>query len=265
MDPARFEHDTAEPLAPFVREHRAPPAFGDARCLRIEYSCRGDRVPGRVLLPKRSDGPLPVIVLQHGIGGSKDAPYMEAAAPWVQGGVAVASIDFPLHGERVSPKFSERLLARPPHLGGLDATSEALWSEFARQSVLELRRLVDALVCLPELDAARLAYAGFSLGGIVGAVFCGVDPRPRAAALALAGANDHPSLDPRPYVASISPRPLLVVGAHDDATIPREATQALYESAHEPKKLEWFDGDHGSLPGKALKTMWLFLRAALQP
>jgi fermentation-respiration switch protein FrsA (DUF1100 family) len=109
-----------------------------------------------------------------------------------------------------------------------------------------------------------MAYAGFSLGSIVGATFCAVDPRPRAAALALGGAGvGPPESDPARTVADFAPRPLLVVGATRDATIPRSATEALFEAAGEPKQMLWFDGTHTELPGAALKAMWEFLREHL--
>ena len=50
----------------------------------------------------------------------------------------------------------------------------------------------------PELDGGRIAYAGFSLGAILGALYCPTDPRLRAAALALGGAGiGPPRLRPR--------------------------------------------------------------------
>jgi len=167
----------------------------------------------------------------------------------------VASIDFPLHGARASRKQPGRSGAGP----GL-----ALANELARQAVIDLRRALDAAAGLPGVDAQRVAYAGFSLGSIIGATFCGVDPRPRAAALALGGAGlGPPETDPLRHVGRIAPRPVLFIGATRDQTIPRAATEALFGAAGEPKQLLWFDATHTQLPGAALKAMWLFLRTAL--
>jgi hypothetical protein len=172
---------------------------------------------------------------------------------WVRGGAAIASIDFPLHGARASRKHA----AWPP-------ADSALANEMMRQAVIDLRRALDATAALPEIDAQRVAYAGFSLGSIVGATFCGVDPRPRAAALALGGGGlGPPESDPLRHVARIAPRPVLFVGATHDQRIPRAATEALFAAAGEPKQLLWFEGGHDALPGAALKAMWQFLRAPL--
>jgi hypothetical protein len=54
-----------------------------------------------------------------------------------------------------------------------------------------------------------------------------------------------------------------LIGATRDQTVPRSATEALFAAAGEPKQLLWFDASHDALPGKALKAMWLFLRAPL--
>jgi dienelactone hydrolase len=257
---ALFERDPAQPLDLWTREAEPPPGLSGARCVRFEFASRGDRVPGRVWLPRAGEAPCPVILLQHGAGGSKESGYLEAAAaPWVARGAAVASIDFPLHGERANPKLAGRLLP-----GGSGSRDDALRVEFTRQAVLDLRRSLDALARFAELDAARVAYAGFSLGTLVGALFCAVDTRPRAAALALGGAGfGPPALDPARFVAGIAPRPVLFVNARDDETVPRAAAEALHAAAAEPKEIAWFDGTHTTLPGVALKTMWSFLARQL--
>jgi dienelactone hydrolase len=226
----------------------------EVRALRFEFSSGGDRVPGRLLLPPRAERPVPVVLLQHGAGGSKRAPYIEAAAgPWAMRGLAVASIDFPLHGERSDAKLSKLLTGGAAALGDL-------WLDVHRRAVIDLARAVDAVAGLSEIDGERVGYAGFSLGSIIGTAFCAVDPRPRAAAFALGGGGVGPAaLDPTRYVARIAPRPVLFVNAEGDTTIPRAAAEALHNAAGEPKQVRWFDGTHTALPGVALKAMWEFL------
>jgi dienelactone hydrolase len=227
-----------------------------ARALRFEFTSRGDRVPGRLLLPPSGANPCPLILLQHGAGGSKESEYLDVvAAPWVARGAAVASIDFPLHGERANPK-----LARFLHSGAARPGDDALRTAFARQAVSDLGRALDTLAGIADLDAARVAYAGFSLGALVGVLFCALDSRPRAAALALGGGGfGPPALDPVRFVARIAPRAVLFVNARGDETLPRAAAEALHAAAAPPKEVAWFDGGHATLPGVALKTMWQFL------
>ena len=257
-----------EPLALATFERPAPGAYGGLRCLSLEFSSRGDRVPGQLVLPSSQER-APLIVLAHGLGSARNQDGMDAiGARWVREGAAVASIDFALHGERHNPKFSERLhgTAAGALTGGFEEpTSEMLWHEFIRQSVLDLRRLLDALEQVEAVDTKRLVYVGFSLGGIIGSIFCGVDPRPRGAALVIAGAGAAGApLDPTRFVPDIGPRPLLFVGATEDETIPRAATERLFEAASEPKQIEWFEAGHRTLPGVAMKSVWQFARPLLE-
>jgi dienelactone hydrolase len=255
-----------EPLDTWSAPLAPRPAWAGTRPFRFEYASRGDRVPGLLLLPAEPAGPYPLVLLQHGAGGSKESEYLDAARlPWVRQGVAVASIDFPLHGERASAKLSELLLTGLADLAGeTRADALALWDEFARQAVHDLRRALDALAPHPELDASRVAYAAFSLGAIVGALYCPQDARLRAAALALGGAGFGPAaLDPARHLPRFAGRPLLLVNATRDERIPRAAADALHAAAGEPKELLWFESGHADLPGRALKAMWEFLARAL--
>lgn len=262
-------NSSEEPLALFWSELPTPEAFGEASCRRFEFSSRGDRVPGRLILPKGA-GPHPLLLFQHGAGGSKESVYLEAAAPWVRSGLAVATIDLPLHGERSSAKLTERLLTdvrggiAHPEADALPQASQTLWIEFARQSVADLKHCLDAMASVPELDTDRMAYAAFSLGSMLGAIFCALDPRPKAAALALGGAGfGPPEVDPAGYIGALAPRPLLLINATRDELISKHAADALEAAAAEPKSRHWFDAGHDALPGEAMKTMWLFLREQL--
>jgi dienelactone hydrolase len=184
--------------------------------------------------------------------------------PWARRGLAVASIDFPLHGERASAKLSELLFAALASAGRAPADADALFGEFARQAVTDLSRAVDALSALPEIDASRIGYAAFSLGAIVGSLYVPYDARVRAAALAVGGAGVGPEeLDPAAHIGGFAPRPLLFVNAARDERIPRAAAEALHAAAREPKEIHWFEAGHQDLPGRALKTMWSFLASHL--
>jgi len=262
---SRLSSDPREPLGLTRRAAPAPADWPDLRAVRFEFSSRGDRVPARLLLPPEDEGPLPVVLLQHGAGGSKQADYIEhSAGPWVRGGAAVVSIDFPLHGERSSGKLSERFLGGVRQYDQQSAEMRLLVSEFFAQAVVDLRRTVDALEQLNEVDAKRLAYASFSLGTVVGVTFCSLDARPRAAAFALGGGGmGPPELDPARAIGGFAPRPVLFVNTTRDEVFPRDKALALYESAGEPREQLWFEGAHGELPGAALKAMWVFLRRHL--
>jgi len=200
-----------EPLG--LWRHRAgPPAeLPDLRAERIEFSSRGDRVTGRLWIPKRTDGGLALVLLQHRAASSAgDAETVSAAAQLAPRGAAVAAIDLPLHGARGDAKLGTRLLRALA--GEHDAAPAALVEEFARQAVVDLERALDALIPLPEIDAERVGFVGFGLGAQLGAAFCGLDPRVRAVALAFEadGSRAVPGLaPPEEHGPRIAPRPLL--------------------------------------------------------
>jgi dienelactone hydrolase len=259
--PGFHRYDPAEPLGLVRWEMAAPVRYPRIRAFHFEFTSRGDRVPGRLWLPPEATSPAPVVLLQHGVGGSRQAPYLDASAgPWVEAGLAVASVDFPLHGDRASPKLSAHLaLALREAVEGA-GTGSTLLHEFFQQAVADLRRAVSALAEMPDVDTERAAYAGFSLGAIVGAAFCAADPRPRAAVFALGGGGAGPAaLDPARTVAGFAPRPALFLNARDDEVISRESALAFFEGAGEPRQHLWFEGTHTELPGDALKAMLAFL------
>lgn len=261
-DEERFAADPAEPLGLWLGEAAPPPLAPELRALAFELSSRGDRVPGHVWLPPTGGGPFPTVVLQHGATGSKDSDYMGiAAAPWVRGGAAVVCIDLPLHGARASAKLHHLALAGLGLVGdGPTPAARSIVRELVRQTVVDLRRTVDALAHFPQLDAQRLAFVGLSLGAILGATWCAVDPRPCAVALALAGGGfGGPAVDPAERIGRIAPRPLLFVNMSEDRTVPRAATETLYGAAGQPKEIHWFAGDHKEITGAGFKKIWQFL------
>lgn len=256
-------YDPREPLAPVCWDEESPPGLTFARSVHFEFTSAGDRVPGRLLVPEARER-LPLILVGHGANGSRDADYIDAACgPWARE-VAIASIDLPLHGERASPKLTERILASRRLALGHSSFDAELWSHFAAQAAADLRRALDALESRPEIDAARIGYLGFSLGAILGAAFCAADPRVGVAALALGGGGaGPPESDPAHHIGGFAPRPLLLVNMRGDQTIPRESAEALHAAAGNTAEVSWFEGGHGDLPGRALKQIWGFLREHL--
>jgi dienelactone hydrolase len=208
-----------------------------------------------------------VVLLQHDLGGSKQAADLDGiAARCLLGGAAVASVDFPLHGERASPKLSRRFVERVTRAPHGEAGGEVGWlGAIAKQAVMDLARALDALAQQPELDPDRVVYAGVGLGATLGTLFCVDDPRPRAAALALCGAGVGVSeLDSERCIGRIAPRPVLLVGNRGDSPLPARATESLFAAAAEPKQLHLFDGAGTPLPEEALAKIWSFLERNLQ-
>lgn len=53
-----------------------------------------------------------------------------------------------------------------------------------------------------------------------------------------------PVLDTSRYIAIVSPRPVLIIGARDDERTPAGQAELLFDSAREPKRLRYTEGQH---------------------
>ena len=132
----------------------------------------------------------------------------------------------------------------------------------------------DYLANRPDLDPGRIELAGISFGAYIAAVPAVLDPRiarlwlihgsgdpegviysvmrkrigndaaRRAAAWFLAtGAFSH-HISPEQWVGLVAPRPLIVVSAADDSTLPLSAVRALHNALQPPSEVLWSPGDH---------------------
>jgi cephalosporin-C deacetylase-like acetyl esterase len=214
-------------------------------------------------------------MIQHGIMSSKDDPRLgDLAAAWAPYGFACLTIDAPLHGERAAGAFDVLSLLTQPYTG----------MRFVVQNVVDLRRAVDVIETRSDLDEQRIAYVGFSMSTFLGVQFVAMEPRIRAACLALGGAGlfhffastatdgrraDQEAVaslvDPLHYAALIAPRPVLQVNSETDQIVPAALGHMLYGALAEPKRIIWFRGAHGEFPDDVLREMRLFLTDSLDP
>jgi len=233
------------------------------RIIKVYFdSVNGKRVPALLSLPK-SDRRSPCVVFLHGYGGSKE-DILQIAGLVAKEGYALIAIDAVYHGERKIP--------------GKELYSPNITESITGiiQTVIDLRRAVDYLETRPEIDVERIGYVGGSMGGILGAIFIGVEPRIKAAALIVAGGNmslmiresQHYTMpaireyikregisyeelqrildpiDPINFIKYFSPRPVVFHLGRHDVIVPAEAGRQLYEAAGEPKWVYWYDAGH---------------------
>jgi len=195
-----------EPLGLWVRKSARIAARPGLRTHELEFSSRGDRVTGQLILPAQGAGPYPLVLVQHALGDSAAGVLGALGTSFVEAGAAVAAVDFPLHGARADQKLLRMLSdARDG-----DPRRAALVAEFTKQAVIDLERALDALAAAEWFDAERIAYVGFGLGAQIGGAFCALDARPASAVLAPdAGTGLARSAGLAAYVARIAPRPVL--------------------------------------------------------
>ena len=209
---------------------------------------------------KKAGTKVPAVLLLHGLNGRKEDVALLGVALANKGYVSLA-IDIAGHGERPRPDskmLSDLTLAETHSLLG--------------QTTVDLRRAVDFLISRPEVDKTRLGFVGVSLGGIIGGVFLGDEPRIKTAVLWSSGGDwgklfttsSHPVVEKfrqngigdadtiNTTLSDVEPLktignftgPLLLLYGDKDTIVPVDTIEELYNAAHDPKKRIIYQGGH---------------------
>jgi fermentation-respiration switch protein FrsA (DUF1100 family) len=131
--------------------------------------------------------------------------------------------------------------------------------------VRNLRRALDVLGSLEEVDPGQLAYVGHDFGAMYGAVVAGVDHRAKAWVF-IAGTkafsdwyllgrkvdaetrakvqDELAPLDPTRHVGKAAPAPILLQFGTKDRFVPRESADAIVAAAQEPKEAKFYECGH---------------------
>ena len=229
----------------------------------ISYDGGAERVPAFLLVPP-GEGPYPAVIYLHGRGGTR--LEMLYTASWLAGRRAVA---LTVEG----PYSPNRSIELGPGVEGLRKERNR-----TVQSVIELRRAVDLLQSLSQVDDDRIGFVGYSAGARTGAILAGVEPRIKAFVLmsggedsvdefmALVSKEQWPQVRPLledtdglKYIAQASPSKLFFQAGRKDTVVPKEALQTLIKAGSEPKKVAWYDAGHDLAVPKAQRDQleWL--------
>lgn len=146
-------------FSPWIREQRQPipdlAAVGqpaviaskDEHSREVRFKVYGEEVVGSLYLPQDVKEPAPCVVLNHGLGGSRDVVVGQYASRFAQAGIAALTYDYRHFGDSGGS---------PRQLFLLD-----LQIEDCRAAIAYVRSL-------PEIDAERVAIWGTSAGGWYG-------------------------------------------------------------------------------------------------
>ena len=203
----------------------------------------GDRVLIDAYVPDEVER---IVVVGHGADNSRRARYIEVSGKsFARDGTAVVSMDAPYHGDRNDARIIEAPV-------GTLVDLMVRW-------VRDHRQLLDVIES--RWPDRPVGYAGFSMGGLFGVPLVASDDRIRAAAIVIAGSTrvSYPDrfgpldadtrtvleiTDPAVHAPQIGDRPVLMLNADDDQTVPRHAAFALYEAFVGPKELVFMPGTH---------------------
>ena len=248
IPPLRFAYDSAAPLAYIdrgpVKGHPGPIAVHD-----VSFRSEGRRVEGYLLVPpgrKRR----PAVVFVHGSGG--DRSELLAQAAWL----AARNV--------VTLTITEPSTSNPPApvLGGATATLVQI-RDLQVRDVVAIRRAVDVLQSLPEVDPHRIGYLGWSAGAKTGTFVAASDRRLKALALLSAGGDplavfiaqapprlraavrhDLGSIDPIRYVAKARPGTVLLEDGTKDEIVPHAALLNIVRAAPHGTTVHWYAAPH---------------------
>ena len=234
----------------------------------ISFDGGAERVPAFLLLPP-GEGPYPAVIYLHGQGG--DRLEMLYSASWLAARRAVALT--------VESPYS-------PNRGiELGRGVQGLRKERNRtvQGVIELRRAVDLLQSLPQVDDDRIGFVGYSAGARTGAILAGVEPRIKAYVFMSGGEDSvdefmrlvppeqqdevRPLLedtDGLRYIAQASPSKLFFQAGRKDQIVPRDALQTLIRAGTQPKKVSWYDAGHNLAVPEAQRDQLEWLSDVLE-
>jgi dienelactone hydrolase len=256
-----YAYDSSEPLA----RQDAGLANKDYPIAIHDISFHGglERVPAFLLLPP-GKGPYPAVIYLHGQGG--DRLEMLYTASWLAGRRAVA-----LTVE--SPYSPNRAIELGPGVEGLRKERDR-----TVQQIVELRRAVDLLQSLPQVDDDKIGFVGYSAGARTGAILAGVEPRIHAFVfmsggedsvdefMSLVSKEDQDEVRPLledtdglKYIARASPSKLFFQAGRRDKVVPRDALETLIRAGSQPKKVTWYDAGHDLAVPKAQRDQldWL--------
>ena len=151
---------------------------------RVTFASQyGMRVTAIVYGPDRASGKLPAVVVVAGHGGSKSTWYeLYAGLLYASAGAVVVTYD-PVGEEERNSLHQSDARAHDTVLPGPESPAR-----LGGVMIGDVMSAVSYAASLPEVDPARLAVVGYSMGSFHAAIAAGLDPRIRA--LVLSGGGD---------------------------------------------------------------------------
>jgi len=243
-----FAYDAAQPLD-FVNHGRINRRSEPVAVDDVSFRSGRQRIEGYLLLPA-GEARRPAVVIVHGSGGDRRELLEEARR------LARRSV--------VALTITEPSTSSPPAraTGGAAAILNQLQAVQVRD-VVAVRRAIDLLGSLPQVDKRRLGYLGWSAGARTGAFVAVAEPRVKALALLSAGAapiaayvaSAPPSLrravrrvlgsiDPLRYIALARPGRLLLEDGRKDEIVPHAALLNMIRAAPRGTTVRWYDAPH---------------------
>lgn len=205
----------------------------------------GERVPGYFALPKAAEGRVPLVLLMHGLGSSKDwwwdsQPASRLNRSLLANGIATFAIDMELHGERSAANDFQ-----DPMFLTFENTLYIRNRDMLIQSAIDCRRALDYARSRSEVDTSRVALVGSSMGGMLALEVAALEPWVHAVVGAIV--PSHRQLLPADhyhFAARVRAPVLLMTGRTDWHSSPEDAQTLLALIGNDDRKLTLYDSGH---------------------
>ncbi|HWQ46073.1 MAG TPA: hypothetical protein VN376_04355 [Longilinea sp.] len=237
-----FDYDASIPLDPvYGTEYPEPNVTVVAVSYQGTENCQAEAL----LVMPEGEGPYPAVIYLHRVPAVKTQFLTEAIDLAGQGIVSL-------------------LLGSPFDTGCY--TMNARDGQGYIDTVIFIRRGIDFLESLPQVDPSRIAYVGHSFGANSGGVVAGVDDRIHffvlmagVADIALYNGSYLNDLNADQYISHADDDIFLFQFATDDEYILHSAANYYYDVASGEKTILWYDTDHAGVQdlGEADRVAWL--------
>ena len=198
----------------------------------------GERVTGRLYLPKNADPPFETVVYFPGANALTDRSSQNEVGNFLT--------EFVVR--------SGRALFLPIYKGTFErryeVTGPSAWRDMLIFWVKDLARSLDYVQSRHDLDASRIAYYGVSLGANRGPLFTALETRFRASVLLGGGfpaSSVEPEIDPINYAPRVQVPTLMLNGRNDFGCKPESCSEPMFRFLGTPaadKKLILYDAGH---------------------
>lgn len=223
------------------------------------FGANGLAVDLRVLHPGSDDlQRRPVAILLGGHRTGRDAVNLVGHP----GGIAIVAIDYPYDGPERPRGVRQSLAAIPAARRALLDTPAAValavewissepWADDGSIDLVGVSLGTQFAAPAATLEP-RIGRVWFVQGGARNRLWLAhkledrikIGPLRQAAAGLLWWLAHGASLAPEKWIDRISPRPVVVVGASDDLSLPSALVHALHDAARDPKRIVWTEGGH---------------------
>ncbi len=217
-----------------------------------------DTVNGLLLLPHDQQTPVPVVLLFHGLGGTRDEIVEAFGDEILHRGMAVFALDLPLHGARAA--------------GPVDLHDNLTIRRVMYNGVRDWLVAIEWLGIQTAVESASITLLGYSLGSMIGVIAGALHPGISALALCVGGDAVLPRtarlprrlrrlawpIAPSLFAPKIAPRPVLMLNGLQDEVVQPAHAELLWANLGEPREIRWYNSGH-RLPDEAGRyaVQWL--------